>query len=221
SRVRPADDGRRGGGAVRRGYGEVSPDWVNSRNGYRRRERDTRAGTAELAIPKLRARSYFPSFLEDRRRAERREPRRAAAAGRISRAVPGPGCRAGRGRGRAGVHRVPAAWRHLGTDPPGQGGHAGLVRGWRDIKQVIDLRRACHRREDRIRAHVILCWLALLPAPDHRERLGQTWPELRRELDRIHVGAFAGPPAPSGSAPRSPNPRPPSSRPWTSAPRPA
>jgi len=53
------------------GYGEVSPDRVNSRNGYRPREWDTRAGTIELAIPKLRSGSYFPSFLEHRRRAER------------------------------------------------------------------------------------------------------------------------------------------------------
>ena len=53
------------------GYGEVSPDRVNSRNGYRMREWDTRTGTVELAIPKLRAGSYFPSFLEHRRRAER------------------------------------------------------------------------------------------------------------------------------------------------------
>src|SRR6266571_9495513 len=52
-------------------YGEVTPERVNSRNGYRRRERDTRAGTVELAIPKLRSGSYFPSFLEHRRRAER------------------------------------------------------------------------------------------------------------------------------------------------------
>jgi putative transposase len=53
------------------GYGEVTPDRVNSRNGYRQREWDTRAGTIELAIPKLRAGSYFPAFLEHRRRAER------------------------------------------------------------------------------------------------------------------------------------------------------
>jgi transposase-like protein len=53
------------------GYGEVTPDRVNSRNGYRRREWDTRAGTIDLAIPKLRSGSYFPSFLEHRRRAER------------------------------------------------------------------------------------------------------------------------------------------------------
>jgi putative transposase len=53
------------------GYGEVSPQRVNSRNGYRPREWDTRAGTVELAIPKLRTGSYFPSFLEHRRRSER------------------------------------------------------------------------------------------------------------------------------------------------------
>src|SRR4029079_7671935 len=49
------------------GYGEVTPDRVNSRNGYRRREWDTRAGTIELAIPKLRAGADFPAFLELRR----------------------------------------------------------------------------------------------------------------------------------------------------------
>ena len=53
------------------GYGEVSPNRVNSRNGYRPREWDTRAGTVELAVPKLRHGSYFPSFLEHRRRAEK------------------------------------------------------------------------------------------------------------------------------------------------------
>jgi hypothetical protein len=54
------------------GYGEVSPDRVNSRNGYRHREWDTRAGTVELAIPKLRQGSYYPEWLlERRRRAER------------------------------------------------------------------------------------------------------------------------------------------------------
>jgi putative transposase len=53
------------------GYGEVTPGRVNSRNGYRLREWDTRAGTIELAIPKLREGSYFPGFLEHRRRAER------------------------------------------------------------------------------------------------------------------------------------------------------
>ncbi|WP_433479553.1 transposase [Spirillospora sp. CA-142024] len=54
------------------GYGEVSDARVNSRNGYRQREWDTRAGTIELAVPKLRSGSYYPEWLlERRRRAER------------------------------------------------------------------------------------------------------------------------------------------------------
>ena len=54
------------------GYGEITPERVNSRNGYRTRDFDTRVGTLELAIPKLRSGSYFPDWLvEPRRRAER------------------------------------------------------------------------------------------------------------------------------------------------------
>ena len=52
------------------GYGERSPERVNSRNGYRHRDFDTRAGTLDVAIPKLRQGSYFPSFLEPRKRSE-------------------------------------------------------------------------------------------------------------------------------------------------------
>ena len=53
------------------GYRERSDERVNSRNGYRAREWDTRAGTVELAIPKLRTGSYFPDWLlQPRRRAE-------------------------------------------------------------------------------------------------------------------------------------------------------
>ncbi len=53
-------------------YGTVSPDRVNRRNGYRQREFDTRAGTFDVAIPKLRTGSYFPEWLLQRRkRAER------------------------------------------------------------------------------------------------------------------------------------------------------
>jgi len=68
-----------------------------------------------------------------------------------------------------------------------------VERGWRDMKQVIDLRPVCHRKEERIRAHVILCWLALLLARIAENACGATWPELRRQLDRIAVGTFAGP----------------------------
>ncbi len=53
-------------------YGARSAERVNHRNGYRRRRWDTRAGTVDLAIPKLRRGSYFPEWLlEPRKRAER------------------------------------------------------------------------------------------------------------------------------------------------------
>jgi hypothetical protein len=68
-----------------------------------------------------------------------------------------------------------------------------VERGWRDMKQVIDLRPVYHRKEERIRAHVILCWLALLLARTAENACGATWPELRRELGRIAVGTFTGP----------------------------
>jgi hypothetical protein len=68
-----------------------------------------------------------------------------------------------------------------------------VERGWRDIKQVIDLRPVYHRLEDRIRAHVILCWLALLLVRVAETTTGTTWPTLRRDLDRLHVGTFTGP----------------------------
>jgi hypothetical protein len=68
-----------------------------------------------------------------------------------------------------------------------------VERGWRDLKQVIDLRPVYHRKEERIRAHVILCWLALLLARVAENATGNTWPQLRRQLDRIAVGTFTGP----------------------------
>jgi putative transposase len=50
------------------GYGERSHERTNTRNGYRRRDWDTRAGSISLAIPKLRQGSYFPDWLLERRR---------------------------------------------------------------------------------------------------------------------------------------------------------
>jgi transposase-like protein len=50
------------------GYGERSPDRVNQRNGYRPRDWDTRVGSIELGLPKLRQGAYFPDWLLQRRR---------------------------------------------------------------------------------------------------------------------------------------------------------
>ena len=52
-------------------YGERSPERVTQRNGHRSRAWDTRVGTMELRIPKLREGSYIPSLVEPRRRSER------------------------------------------------------------------------------------------------------------------------------------------------------
>ena len=59
------------GGLTGAAWGEKSPDRLVQRNGYRDRSWETRAGTVELRIPRLRRGSYFPGFLEPRRMAEK------------------------------------------------------------------------------------------------------------------------------------------------------
>ena len=68
-----------------------------------------------------------------------------------------------------------------------------VERGWRDMKQILDLRPVYHRLEERIRAHVLLCWLALLLIRVIETRTGQTWHHVRRDLDRLHAVTFTGP----------------------------
>jgi putative transposase len=59
------------GGKTGAAWGEKSPDRLVQRNGYRDRVWQTRVGTLELRLPKLRKGSYFPGFLEPRRLAEK------------------------------------------------------------------------------------------------------------------------------------------------------
>ena len=68
-----------------------------------------------------------------------------------------------------------------------------VERGWRDMKHVLDLRPVYHRKEERIRAHVLLCWLALLLIRVAETSCADTWLNLRRELQRLQVGTFQGP----------------------------
>jgi transposase len=68
-----------------------------------------------------------------------------------------------------------------------------VERGWRDMKSTLDLRPVYHHLERRIRAHVVLCWLALLLIRLAETATGDTWRNLRHELDRMHLGTFAGP----------------------------
>src|SRR3954454_4812772 len=66
-----------------------------------------------------------------------------------------------------------------------------VKRGWRDLKSTIDLRPVYHRREDRIQAHVQLCWLALLLLRVAETATNDTWRNLRNELDRMHLVTLA------------------------------
>ncbi|HEU5389191.1 MAG TPA: IS1634 family transposase [Streptosporangiaceae bacterium] len=68
-----------------------------------------------------------------------------------------------------------------------------VERGWRDMKQVIDLRPVYHRLEQRIRAHVILCWLALLLIRIAETTAGATWNKITGELGQLTLGTFTGP----------------------------
>ncbi len=68
-----------------------------------------------------------------------------------------------------------------------------VERGWRDMKQILDLRPVHHRLADRIHAHIILCWLALLLIRITETATGDTWTNLRHELDRMHLGTFTAP----------------------------
>ena len=66
-----------------------------------------------------------------------------------------------------------------------------VERGWRDIKGALRLRPVSRHREDRIRAHVQLCWLALLLIRAAENAAGDTWRNLHHELDRMHLGTLA------------------------------
>lgn len=67
-----------------------------------------------------------------------------------------------------------------------------VERGWRDFKLHLDLRPLYHRREDRIRAHVHLCGLALLLIRVAEVSAKRPWPGLRKELELMHLGRFQG-----------------------------
>jgi Transposase DDE domain len=66
-----------------------------------------------------------------------------------------------------------------------------VERGWRDMKGALGLRPVFHHREDRIRAHVQLCWLALLLIRVVETAVGDTWRNVRHELDRMALVILA------------------------------
>ncbi|MEO6822908.1 MAG: IS1634 family transposase, partial [Candidatus Nanopelagicales bacterium] len=66
-----------------------------------------------------------------------------------------------------------------------------VERGWRDMKGALGLRPVFHHREDRIRAHVQLCWLALLLIRIVENATDDTWRNVRDELERMHLITLA------------------------------
>jgi hypothetical protein len=68
-----------------------------------------------------------------------------------------------------------------------------VERGWRDMKGALKLRPVFHYREDRIRAHVQLCWLALLLIRTVEHETDGTWRNVRHELDRMHLVTLESP----------------------------
>jgi transposase len=66
-------------------------------------------------------------------------------------------------------------------------------RAFRTMKSTLDLRPVYHRLDQRIRAHVLLCWLALLLIRVAERRTEQTWPKIAAELGRIHQVTLTGP----------------------------
>jgi Transposase DDE domain len=65
-------------------------------------------------------------------------------------------------------------------------------RGFRDLKSTLELRPVFHRLEPRIRAHVLLCWLALLLIRVAERRTGLTWRRITLELGRMHAVTLQG-----------------------------
>ncbi len=66
-------------------------------------------------------------------------------------------------------------------------------RGFRDLKTTIELRPIFHRLEHRIRAHVLIAWLALLLIRVAERQTGQTWRRVALELGRLHLVTLTGP----------------------------
>jgi len=65
-------------------------------------------------------------------------------------------------------------------------------RGFRDLKSTLELRPVFHRLEPRIRAHVLLCWLALLLVRVAERRCHTTWRRIATELGRVHAVTLTG-----------------------------
>jgi len=62
-----------------------------------------------------------------------------------------------------------------------------VERAFRTLKSTLSLRPVYHTKDDRIRSHVMLCWLALLLVRIAELETSMTWPKVRAELQRLHL----------------------------------
>jgi len=65
-----------------------------------------------------------------------------------------------------------------------------VERAFRTLKTTLSLRPIYHSKDDRIRSHVLLCWLALLLVRIAELDTGLSWAKIRKEMDRLHIGEF-------------------------------
>jgi transposase len=65
-----------------------------------------------------------------------------------------------------------------------------VERAFRTLKTTLSLRPIYHSKDERIRSHVLLCWLALLLVRIAETKTGLSWPKIRRHMQRLHLGEF-------------------------------
>ncbi|MGV7224765.1 MAG: IS1634 family transposase [Nitrospinales bacterium] len=65
-----------------------------------------------------------------------------------------------------------------------------VERAFRTMKSTLCLRPVYHSKDDRIRSHVLVCWMALLLVRIAEVETGMTWPKIRREMQQLHLGEF-------------------------------
>ncbi len=65
-----------------------------------------------------------------------------------------------------------------------------VERAFRTLKSTLSLRPVYHTSDERIRSHVLICWLALLLVRIVELEAGMTWTRVRSEIERLHLGKF-------------------------------
>jgi transposase len=70
---------------------------------------------------------------------------------------------------------------------------ANIERVFRNMKHLIDIRPVYHRKEQRIRSHILLCWLAMLMIRVCEQGTGMTWFQMKKIFNTLHLGTLKTP----------------------------